>query len=66
MVIEVDEVRLDYLKRLIKGVRKQTDKDPETIEAKEELGDEVTIARWVDANLLCMVIEKDILGIEDD
>ena len=51
----------DYLRRLIIGVRKEMVKDPETIEAKAALGDEIMVHRWVDAELLCMTIEKDVL-----
>ena len=59
------EIRKDYLKRLIAGVREAKERDPDTIKAKEELGSQVTIAKWVDAELLCMVIENEILNNED-
>jgi hypothetical protein len=47
----------DYILRLIEGVRKQIEKDPDTIKACNELGDDVAIARWFDASILCDVIE---------
>jgi len=57
-------IRKDYIRRLIAGVRKQMAKDPRTIEAVKEFGEEVTIGAWLDASILCCVIEKDILGID--
>lgn len=52
--------REDYIRRLIAGIRKEIEEDPDTIRAKAESG-EVTIWRWVDVELLCLVIEKEIL-----
>lgn len=63
---ELSPKRKDYLKRLIAGVRRQVDKDPTTIEVRAEYGDECTPARWIDAELLCSVIESDILGIKSE
>lgn len=48
----------DYMRRLIKEIRKQIAADPETIEAKKEFGDEVTIGKWLNVTLLCSVVEK--------
>jgi hypothetical protein len=47
----------DYICRLIAGVRQQIEKDPDTIKAYNDCGDYVTIARWIDASILCDVIE---------
>lgn len=59
------EVRKDYMKKLINGIRKQIENDPDTIEANErykiEYEEGVIIPRWIDVTLLCDVIEKDIL-----
>jgi hypothetical protein len=52
----------DYLKRLIASARKTIASDPETIKAKEELGEGVTIGRWLDIALLCDVVEQDVLS----
>lgn len=56
-----EAVRKDYMRRLIKGVRDMIEDDPDTIKARKELGDEVTIGRWIDAKILCNVIEEDVL-----
>ena len=64
--IELPEDRADYLTRLIVGVREQIAEDPETIKAKEDYGDEVLIGKWIDAELLCSVVEIDILGLAPD
>lgn len=59
-------VRKEYLSRLIEGVRKQITEDPDTIQAQQECGyDDITIARWIDATLLCAVIEEEVLANED-
>ena len=56
------EIDKDYLRRLIKGVRHQAGIDPETVEAKNMFDMELITARWIDAELLCLTIEQDILG----
>lgn len=62
----LSDKRKDYLRRLIAGVRRQIDQDPETIKAREECGDELIIGTWVDASLLCLVVEKDVLHLPAD
>lgn len=52
----------DYMRRLISGVRQQIKKDPDTIKACNDCGDDVTIARWIDASILCDVIEDYLLN----
>ena len=48
--------RIDYIERLIIGVRKQIKKD------YGWSGKEITIpAKWVDADILCDVIETEVL-----
>lgn len=54
-------IRKDYMRRLIRGVRAMIEYDPDTINAKKELGDGVTISRWIDAKILCNIIEDDVL-----
>jgi hypothetical protein len=56
------EARKDYIRRLIAGVRRSMERDPDTIKARNEMGDEVTIGRWVDASILCDVVEQDVLS----
>ena len=46
----------EYLTRLISGVREQVDKD--TVEVE---GEKCIPATWLDAAILCDVIEKEIL-----
>lgn len=53
--------RKDYIRRLIAGIRKEIEEDPDTIRAKAEDGD-VLINRWLDVSLLCLVIEEEVLG----
>ncbi|MBU6232309.1 hypothetical protein KGP36_06780 [Patescibacteria group bacterium] len=57
------KVRKEYISRLIAGVRRERDSDPDTMRAKEECGEEVRISRWIDASILCLVIEEEVLGI---
>ncbi len=57
----MNEARKDYLRRLIDGVRDQMASDPETVTAKLINGDETITSRWIDAELLCSVIECEIL-----
>jgi hypothetical protein len=57
-------VRVEYLKKLISGVRRAIADDPDTITAKAEYGDDITIGRWVDASILCDVVERDLLSNE--
>jgi len=59
------EERKDYLRRLVSGVRRQIDQDPETIKAREECGDGCLIGTWIDASLLCLVVEKDVLRLPE-
>ena len=60
-------VRKEYLARLIKGVREQRATDPDTIQAQKDCGgyEDVTIARWIDASILCDVIEEEVLSNKD-
>lgn len=58
-------VRKEYLLRLIRGVRKQIENDPETVAAKKELGDEVTIGKWADATFLCDIVEQEVIANEN-
>lgn len=60
---DMNEDRKDYIRRLIVGVREQIAKDPETIEINEQVTEygDLTPAKWVDADLLCSVIEKEVL-----
>ena len=58
-------IRKDYLKRLIEGVRYVMENDPEMIQAKAVFGDEATPSKWLDATLLCKVIEDEILNDQD-
>lgn len=51
--------RVDYLKRLIVGIREEIEKHSTEIH-----GDKCTPSEWVDAWLLCSVVEKEILGVE--
>lgn len=55
-------MRKDYIRRLIAAVRKQMELDHDVIKAVEEHGEGVLTSRWVDAELLCMVIEEEVLG----
>jgi len=50
------EETTDYIKRLIEGVREQAKKDFTAIE-----GDKCIPPKWLDAVLLCDVIEKELL-----
>lgn len=61
--VALTDERKDYLRRLIAGVRRMIDKDPETINAREEFGEECITGKWIDASLLCLVVEKDILHL---
>ena len=58
-------VRKEYLTRLIAQVRKQIAKDPDTIAAAKEVGEVVIIGRWLDATLLCNIIEDEILNNDE-
>lgn len=57
-------MRKDYMMRLIAGVRESIDKDPDIIKAREEHGSEVINGVWLDAELLCRVVEEEVLGIK--
>ena len=57
----ITDDKKDYIRRLIAGVRKQIEKDPDIIKASADYGDDVTIARWMDASILCLVIEEYLL-----
>lgn len=54
-------VRKEYLRKLIAGVREQMAKDPEMIQARLEYGEEILTSRWWDAEILCLVIEQEVL-----
>jgi hypothetical protein len=56
-------IRKEYIKRLIEGVRHQIEEDPLTIEGVDLMGEGTLPARWTDAELLCSVIEIDVLNI---
>lgn len=57
--------RKDYIRRLIAGIREEIEKDPDTMRARENHGEKAIIRRWFDVELLCYVIEKEVLGEED-
>ena len=54
-------IRKDYIRRLIAGLRSQIAKDPATIEAIKAAREGAIPWKWVDAAILCDVVEKDIL-----
>ena len=56
--------KLDYMRRLIDAIMKQIAEDPETIQAVKDYGDEVLISKWVDVELLCMTVEREVLSEE--
>jgi len=58
---ELTPQRRDFIKRLIKGVRNQCYQDPAITEAKEEYDEDIVPLKWVDAVILCRVIEEDVL-----
>ena len=62
----MSEIRKEYIRRLIAGVRKSMAEDPRTIAAVEECGEGVVIGTWLNAYLLCIVVEKDVLGEENE
>jgi len=53
-------MRVDYAKRLIAGVRETIEKEHVEIR-KEEGMEECITGTWLDASLLCSVIEKDLI-----
>lgn len=64
MKIDIPDNKIDYMRRLIEGVRKQIDQCPVTIEARDVAGEECLPAKWIDTELLCSTIEKEILKNE--
>lgn len=52
----ISEERIDYIKRLIEGVREQAEKH-----YVEYHGEKCITATWLDAVLLCDVIEEELL-----
>ncbi len=66
MAIDISVTRLDYIKRLISGVRKEASKHMEKEHADIlEKYPESTCGHVLDSILLCDVIEKEVFGIED-
>ena len=62
---EIGSIRVDYLKRLIAGVREGIKNAPENIEACEITGEEGSLSSpWINVALLCDVVEKEILQSE--
>lgn len=56
-----EDDRQEYVRKLIAGVRKQCRIDPETIEASEEIGRQAIPARWIEAMILCDIVERELL-----
>ena len=54
-------IRKDYLRRLVAGVRKAIREAPDNIEASKTCGKGALTGRWIDAALLCDVVEKEIV-----
>ena len=54
-------IRKDYIRRLIAGVRWAIEKAPENIEAGKIAGKGAITGNWLDAALLCDVVEKEIV-----
>lgn len=52
----------DYIRRLISGIREEMEKDPDMIRARANHREKAIIRRWFDVELLCYVIEKEVLG----
>lgn len=52
--MEISEERLDYIKRLIEGIR-------ENAEYVEIDGENCLRGRWIDSILLCAVVEEHLL-----
>jgi len=62
----MDEEKKEYLRKLMDGVRKQALLDPDTVKAREEIGRDLITNRWMDAMLLCDVVENEVLGAARD
>lgn len=54
-------IRKDYLRRLVSGVRKAIREAPENIAASKIYGKGALTGQWLDAALLCDVVEKEIV-----
>ena len=61
---DIAEDKLDYMRRLIAEIREDMKKDPDVIKARKMCGDEVLISKWINIELLCMTVEKEVLGEE--
>lgn len=57
----MDKKRQQYIKRLIKSVRKTISEAPENIEAEKVAGEPALDGKWVDTELLCYVVEQELI-----